>query len=172
VFATATPGPSGGASLVPISNAASGESTPPATPAPGATPTPVPTSPPADPNAPVRFAVDLFDTNESDIAPGSPASIAALGRQTGAPPTAPPSAGASSAPSVGPSASGGAGGIGGGSAEERPAARDELWVGVVLVVLAVLLVEWLVYHRDAVTRLWRGVRRREPERAAGARSSR
>ncbi len=28
-----------------------------------------------------------------------------------------------------------------------------------LIVLAVLLAEWLVYHRDAVTRLWRGLRR-------------
>jgi hypothetical protein len=49
---------------------------------------------------------------------------------------------------------------GGGVVEPRPAARDELWVAIVLVVLAILLIEWLVYHRDAVTRLWRGVRRR------------
>jgi hypothetical protein len=56
---------------------------------------------------------------------------------------------------------------GGGVAEERPAARDELWVLIVLVVLVVLLAEWLVYHRDAVTRLWRGVRR-APTPAGGA----
>jgi hypothetical protein len=37
--------------------------------------------------------------------------------------------------------------------------RDELWVVIVLLVIVVLLIEWLVYHRDAVTRLWRGVRR-------------
>jgi hypothetical protein len=42
----------------------------------------------------------------------------------------------------------------------------------VLVVLAVLLVEWLVYHRDAVTRLWRGVRRRAAETAPGAKAGR
>ncbi len=45
---------------------------------------------------------------------------------------------------------------------ERPAARDELWVAIVLIVLLVLLAEWLVYHRDAVTRLWRGIRRSPP----------
>jgi hypothetical protein len=48
---------------------------------------------------------------------------------------------------------------GAGTGEERPIARDELWVLVVLIVLAVLMAEWLVYHRDAVTRLWRGLRR-------------
>ena len=35
--------------------------------------------PPDDPLAPVRFAVDLFDVNESTIAPGSAAAIEALG---------------------------------------------------------------------------------------------
>jgi hypothetical protein len=144
----------------------------PATLAPGVTATPVLTAPPADPNAPVRFAVDLFDPNESNIAPGSPASITALGRQSGAPPTAAPSGAASPAPSVAPAASGAPGGIGGGSAEQRPAARDELWVAVVLIVLAVLLIEWLVYHRDAVSRLWRGARRRSAEPTPGARGSR
>jgi hypothetical protein len=39
-------------------------------------------------------------------------------------------------------------------------ARDELWVPIVLAVIAMLLLEWLVYHRDAVTRLWRGLRGR------------
>jgi hypothetical protein len=34
---------------------------------------------------------------------------------------------------------------------------------VVLVVLVFLMAEWLVYHRDAVTRLWRGLRRPPPE---------
>jgi hypothetical protein len=118
-----------------------------------------------DPNAPVRFAVDLFDVNESDIAPGSPSSITALGRQSGAPATPGPSAGSSPAASVEPAPSGAAGGVTG---EERPAARDELWVLIVLVVLVVLLAEWLVYHRDAVTRLWRGLRRRPVEAASGA----
>jgi hypothetical protein len=48
-------------------------------------------------------------------------------------------------------------------------ARDELWVLVVLVALGFLVAEWLVYHRDAVTRLWRGLRR-TPE-AGPARTS-
>ncbi|HJU48499.1 MAG TPA: hypothetical protein VJ689_10210, partial [Gaiellaceae bacterium] len=53
----------------------------------------------------------------------------------------------------------GASGAPGGVGQERPAARDELWAGIVLIVLLVLLAEWLVYHRDAVLRLWRGLRR-------------
>jgi hypothetical protein len=164
VFAAQTPRPSGGATLTPVASATPGATAPPASIAPGASPTPGPTAPPADPNAPVRFAVDLFDPSESDIAPGSPASITTLGRQSGAPATPGSSAGASPGASPAPSPSAA---TGGGTAEERPAARDELWVAVVLVVLAVLLVEWLVYHRDAVTRLWRGVRRRPPEAAPG-----
>jgi hypothetical protein len=39
---------------------------------------------------------------------------------------------------------------------DRPPARDPLWVPIVLLVLAVLVVEWAVYQRDALTRLWRG----------------
>jgi hypothetical protein len=46
-----------------------------------------------------------------------------------------------------------------GGTEKPPVARDELWVLGVLVVLGFLLGEWLVYHRDAVTRLWRGLPR-------------
>jgi hypothetical protein len=42
----------------------------------------------------------------------------------------------------------------------------------VLVVLTVLLVEWLVYHRDAVTRLWRGLRRGPAEAAPGTKAGR
>jgi Ca-activated chloride channel homolog len=169
VFPTATAAPSSGASPAPLATQAPGTLAPAATLAPGATATPVPTAPPADPNAPVRFAVDLFDTNESDIAPGSPASITSLGRQSAAPATEAPSA----APSAGPSAAPGpSAGAGGGVVEQQPGARDELWVLVVLVVLAVLLIEWLVYHRDAVTRLWRGVRHRTPEPTSGARPSR
>jgi hypothetical protein len=86
-----------------------------------------------DPFAPVRFAVDLFDVDESTIAPGAAATIEALG-------AAPE---ASEAP-------------GSGTVTARPAARDELWVPLVLVVLLVLSIEWAVYHRDAVTRLQRG----------------
>jgi hypothetical protein len=70
-------------------------------------------------------------------------------------------------PSVAPSGSAGPGesaapGAGGVGAEPRHPARDELWIPIVLIALVVLSVEWLVYHRDAVTRLWRSVRRREP----------
>jgi hypothetical protein len=157
VFPAATPGPSGaGASLTPIATATPLATGPVATLAPGATPGPVPSGQPVDPNAPVRFAVDLFDPSESNIAPGSPATITALGRQPGASATPGASAPTSPAASAEPAASGITVGA---TAEQRPAARDELWVVVVLVVLAVLLVEWLVYHRDAVTRLWRGLRR-------------
>ena len=48
---------------------------------------------PIDPNAPVRFAVDLFDVGESNIAPGSVAAIEGLGSgariRRGRPGTAP-----------------------------------------------------------------------------------
>jgi hypothetical protein len=99
-----------------------------------------PSPTPVDPNAPVRFAVDLFDVDESTIAPGSAATIEALGL----------------APSTPPGPSGGASG-GTGSATERPTARDELWVPIVMIVLVVLCLEWAVYQRDAVVRLRRGL---------------
>jgi hypothetical protein len=83
--------------------------------------------PPIDPDAPIRFAVDLFDVDESTIAPGSGAAIEALGGER---PT-------------------------GSAAPDRPPARDELWVPIVLVVLGLLLLEWLVYERDAVARIRR-----------------
>jgi hypothetical protein len=91
------------------------------------------TAAPGDPNAPVQFAVDLFDIDESTIAPGTAASIERLGT------TASPAPGA------------------GGVATERPSARDELWIPIVLLVLLVLSIEWAVYHRDAVIRIRRGV---------------
>jgi hypothetical protein len=168
VFPDPTPGQSGGqgtpvATVTPTAPPASAGAP---TLAPGASPTPVPTAPPVNPNAPVRFAVDLFDPSESDIAPGSPSAIEALGRQPGASasPGASPagSPGLTPAPTVEPgtSATPNASGVpGGGVVDERPVARDELWVLIVLVVLTFLIVEWLVYHRDAVTRLWRGIRR-------------
>ena len=71
--------------------------------------------------------------DESTIAPGSAATIESLG----ATPSTSPQPGA-------------------GSAEPRPAARDELWIPLVLLVLLGLSIEWAVYHRDAVTRLRRG----------------
>lgn len=155
VFPTPTAGPSGGPTI-----AATATPGPPATLAPGASPTPGPTAGPADPNAPVRFAVDLFDPDESDISPGSPSTIVALGRQpgaSGAPGASPeqsPDATAAPTAAPGTSAAPGAGGT-----DKPPMARDELWVLVVLIVIGFLVAEWLVYHRDAVTRLWRGLRR-------------
>ncbi len=88
-------------------------------------------SPPPDaPFAPARFAVALFDVDESTIAPGSAAAIEALGTETSPTPD-------------------------GGASIERPTSRDELWVPIVLVVLLALSVEWTIYHRDAVIRIRR-----------------
>ncbi len=88
-----------------------------------------PTTPPLDPTAPTHFAVDLFDVGESTIALGSAAAIEALGTTGGAGP--------------GPA--------------DRPNARDELWAPLLLLVLAILLIEWAVYERDAVARFRRGL---------------
>jgi hypothetical protein len=158
VFPNATPGPSGSSGAAPSAIATPRTSSgPAATLAPGATPTAVPTAPPVDPTAPVRFAVDLFDPNESDIAPGSPSAIMALGRQAGASGSPEGSAGpgATTTPEPGATAATSAAGT-----DKASVARDELWVVIVLVVLVVLLAEWLVYQRDAVTRIWRAIRRR------------
>jgi hypothetical protein len=106
--------------------------------------------PPQDPLAPVRFAVDLFDVNESTIAPGSAAAIEALGT----------TAAASAAPgsSVAPASA---------AATERPTTRDELWVPIVLLVLTVLCIEWALYHRDGVVRIRRAVTARLRRDAGG-----
>jgi Mg-chelatase subunit ChlD len=99
---------------------------------------------PVDPNAPVRFAVDLFDVDESRIAPGSATTIEALGGPAASPAT------------------------GGGTATtERPSTRDELWVPLVLLVLIALCIEWAVYHRDALIRLRRGLHDRFSRGSAG-----
>jgi Ca-activated chloride channel family protein len=110
----------------------------------------------ADPSAPIRFAVDLFDVDESAIAPGPNRILEDLGK-------ARPVAGASGAPG----ASAGAGSAADPVAS-RPNARDELWIPIVLLVLVGLCVEWSLYHRDAVLRAWRGVtgRLRRTERSA------
>ena len=97
--------------------------------------TPAASEVPAPADGPVRFAVDLLDVDESRIAPGAPAAIERLGEPR-------PSAGASAPP-------------GGPSAEARPAARDELWVPIVLAILAFLALEWAVYERDTLVRLRR-----------------
>jgi hypothetical protein len=133
---------------------AAGSSGSPATPSPVATPPPSPgasgSRPPAgaDPDAPIRFAVDLFDIGESAIAPGSAAALEKLGTVAGA--------GASAGP--------GAGGV---PVVERPPARDELWVPLVLAVLVGLCVEWALYHRDVVTRGWRALTSRVRRPARG-----
>ena len=156
--ATPSPGPTSSASAAPTGSG--GPSTSPSASA-GGSPTPVPTAPPSDPNAPNRFAVDLFDPGESNIAPGSAEAIEALGGGSGSASPAPSGSAAAAtatpAPTGSPAASGGAGA---GTTTDRPPARDELWVPIVLIAIAVLLAEWVVYQRDAVTRLWRGFRGR------------
>ncbi|HEY6056579.1 MAG TPA: hypothetical protein VIV06_01030, partial [Candidatus Limnocylindrales bacterium] len=102
---------------------------------------------PVDPSAPVRFAVDLFDVGESTIAPGSASALEAL-----AVPPASASPGASGAATPGTGA--------GATARERPSARDELWVPLLLVILAILFVEWAAYERDALVRFRRELGRR------------
>jgi Ca-activated chloride channel homolog len=98
-----------------------------------------------DPYAPVQFAVDLFDVDESTIAPGSAAAIEALGT----------TAGASPAPDAG-----------GAGAVERPTTRDELWVPILVLVLVALCVEWALYHRDGLIRVRRSLGTRFGRRAA------
>ena len=113
---------------------------PSATASPPAVPTTAATSPgagptfrPVDPGSPVRFAVSLLDVDESRIAPGDTARLQAMG-----------------APAASP-------GTGGTVGDTRPNARDEIWIPILLVALAVLTIEWLVYERDTLARLRRGV---------------
>jgi hypothetical protein len=74
------------------------------------------------------FAVDLFDEDESNIAPGNGSRIVALGGTETAPGTA------------------------------TGTARDEWWVPLVVIALALLVAEWLVYERDGVRRIVNGIR--------------
>jgi hypothetical protein len=104
-----------------------------------------------DPDRPIRFAIDLFDVNESTIAPGSAEKIAVLGAGG---PGASPGASATASGSPTPSASAAPSSVGGAVADRRPA-RDELWVPIVLIALAVLTLEYALYQRDAVIRYWR-----------------
>jgi hypothetical protein len=53
------------------------------------------------------------------------------------------------------------------AADSRPPARDELWVPILLIVLVALCVEWAVYQRDAVIRLWRSLNARLGRGPAG-----
>jgi hypothetical protein len=135
---------------------------PSASPGPGDVPSPGPSAPPVDPDRPVRFAIDLFDVNESTIAPGSPATIAALG--SGGPvPSPATSPSGSASPGVTPAPSAGAGTV----TDRRPA-RDELWAPIVLLVLAILSLEYALYQRDAVIRTWRAVGTRLGRSAGGS----
>jgi hypothetical protein len=94
------------------------------TPAGSASPTPLL----VDPAAPVQFAVDLFDVDESTIAPGSATALERLG-----------------------SAAAG----GGGAAGDRPPARDDLWVPLAAIALGFLVLEAVVFQRDALVRIRR-----------------
>ncbi|HEY3336610.1 MAG TPA: VWA domain-containing protein [Candidatus Limnocylindrales bacterium] len=98
---------------------------------------------PADANAPVRFAVDVLDVDESRIAPGDVARLTALGAPDASP-------GSGEAP----------------AGVQRPNARDELWIPIVLIALLVLTVEWLVYERDTLARLRRAIATRLGRRRA------
>jgi hypothetical protein len=124
----AAPAPSG--SSLPIASAT----------APPAASSGAASSPGPDPGQPIAFAVDLFDVDESAIAPGATRVLEDLGRAPGASPSA------SGAPGTPASA-----------VEARPNARDEIWIPIVFLVLVVLCVEWALYHRDSVLRGWRGL---------------
>ncbi|HEU4918192.1 MAG TPA: VWA domain-containing protein [Candidatus Limnocylindrales bacterium] len=164
---TLAPGTAGGASVTftqtdqlgvytatPIRDPAAGPSgagSAPPSPSPSApaSPSGSPGAPPLDPDGPIRFAVDLFDVAESTITPGSPDAIERLGRTA-------PQPGASGDPAEP-----------GGAPVERPPARDELWIPILLVVLVGLCVEWALYHRDVVVRGWRAMTNRVRRRPAG-----
>jgi Ca-activated chloride channel family protein len=73
-------------------------------------------------NEPTIFAVDLFAADESNIAPGDGARLAALGVERDP------------------------------ADAETGAARDEFWPWLVALALAFLLIEWLVYERDGLRR--------------------
>jgi hypothetical protein len=102
-----------------------------ASPVPGASPT----SAIVDPYAPARFAVALFDVGESTIAPGSAAALEELGTAADDP---------------------GAGGAG----ADRPPAREDLWVPLAALVLLAVLLEAVVFQRDALVRARRWLRSR------------
>jgi len=105
---------------------------------------------PAISSGPVRFAVDLLDVGESNIAPGDGASLVALGRNAAGPGASP---GAGASPDAGGAGASGAGA----TAADRPQARDELWGPLLLLALVALTAEWLVYERDTVARLRRAI---------------
>ncbi|HSH21286.1 MAG TPA: VWA domain-containing protein [Candidatus Caenarcaniphilales bacterium] len=111
---------------------------PPASATPTATSDPAPTGPSSSGLAagttrePLLFAVDLFSAEESNIRPGDGARISALGSDD------------AGAPST------------------APLARDELWPLLVVLALAFLIAEWLVYERDGARRIAHTLRRSLP----------
>jgi hypothetical protein len=133
--AEASPGPSGSGGASP-SGAPSASPTPSgspgASPSGGASPG---ASPPPPAEAIVRFAVNLFDVDESTITPGSGAGLEALGTTAGGAPSGSPAPAGATDP-----------------AATRPAARDELWIPLLVIALVVLCIEWAVYERDSLSR--------------------
>lgn len=126
VYTVTARGPAGAEGTPAGSSGAPPSASPTAAPADAASPSPAL----AEPGAPVLFAVDLFDIGESTIAPGSAAALEALGSAR---------------------ADGGAGGAG----DDRPPARDDLWVPLAVIALAFLLLEAFVFQRDALVRIRR-----------------
>jgi Ca-activated chloride channel family protein len=149
-IAAAAPSGSPGASVRPSASPGASASAAPAGSAGGAGPSAAAQGQAADPAAPIRFAVDLFDVDESAIAPGPERVLVDLG-------AARPAPGASAAP-----------GAAGDPVATRPNARDELWIPIVLLVLVALCVEWSLYHRDALQRAWRGLTGRIRRPASGS----
>jgi len=77
-----------------------------------------------------RTAINLFNADESDVAPGDPQRIAEMGRVTD------------------------------GSAGEGRPARAEWWWPLAAAALALLAVEWLLFHRPTRRTLGRTLQRR------------
>jgi Ca-activated chloride channel family protein len=86
-----------------------------------------------------RFAVNLFSPQESDVRPADSLSLAGAGT--------------------------------GGEAGSEPehGARREWWRPLAAVALALLIAEWLVYHRATVARLWAGAMTQVGTLSAGRR---
>jgi hypothetical protein len=76
------------------------------------------------------FAVNLFSHQESDVRPAE--NLAFVESEVGVEP----------------------------GAEPGRTARREWWRPIALLALALLVTEWLVYHRTTLARLWAGIRRR------------
>ncbi|MGI8999859.1 MAG: VWA domain-containing protein [Candidatus Limnocylindria bacterium] len=84
-----------------------------------------------------QTAINLFSADESDVAPGDPQRLSAMGRVT-----------STDAPASQPT-------------------RAEWWWPLALAALALLAIEWLLFHRPTRLRLARAFRRRRPLPLAG-----